>query len=234
MSAAMYLTRLTLRRDVPASALRAVLLPRLDEERTLVTHKLIWTLFADSPARTRDFLWRDAGDGRFYTLSARPPEDAHELFDVDEPKEFTPELREGDRLRFALRANATVARKAAGARRGKPSDVVMDALFKVPKGFERAAARSNAVQTAGLEWLARQGERSGFAFRKEAEGQISGTRVTSYHALRVDPKRQMTIGVLDYEGELEVRDPDAFLDSLRDGFGRAKAFGCGLMMVRRA
>ncbi|CAN5545004.1 type I-E CRISPR-associated protein Cas6/Cse3/CasE [soil metagenome] len=234
MSDARYLTRLTLRRDVPASALRAVLLPRLDEERTLLTHKLIWTLFADSPTRMRDFLWRDAGQGRFYTLSERPPEDAHGLFDVDEPKEFTPELRAGDRLRFALRANATVARKTAGAKRGKPSDVVMDALFKVPKGPERAAARSDAVQAAGLDWLARQGERSGFSLLKQVEGEGNGARVTSYQALRVDPKRGMTIGVLDYEGELEIRDPLVFLNSLRDGFGRAKAFGCGLMMVRRA
>ena len=235
MSDERYLTRITLRRDAPAAALREVLLPRLSEERTLVTHKLIWTLFADAPDRTRDFLWRDAGHGRFYTLSARPPFDAHGLFDIDEPKEFTPVLKAGDRLRFALRANATVARRVEGLKRGKTSDVVMDALHKVPRGAERAAARGVAVQTAGLEWLARQGERCGFAIAARAEDGVTfGARVDSYQALRVDPRRGMTIGVLDYEGELQVREPSAFLLAIRDGFGRAKAFGCGLMMIRRA
>ncbi len=41
-------------------------------------------------------------------------------------------------------------------------------------------------------------------------------------------------GVLDYEGVLTVEDPVLFLSALTVGFGRARAFGCGLMLVRRA
>ena len=33
---------------------------------------------------------------------------------------------------------------------------------------------------------------------------------------------------------IEVTDPPAFLARLAAGFGRAKAFGCGLMLIRRA
>ena len=40
--------------------------------------------------------------------------------------------------------------------------------------------------------------------------------------------------VLDFTGVLEVRDPAAFLAAIARGFGRAKAFGCGLMLIRRA
>jgi CRISPR system Cascade subunit CasE len=40
-------------------------------------------------------------------------------------------------------------------------------------------------------------------------------------------------GVLDISGVLEVRDPARFLARLIQGFGRARAFGCGLMLIRR-
>ena len=40
--------------------------------------------------------------------------------------------------------------------------------------------------------------------------------------------------VLDFEGVLEVTDPMRFLAALVNGFGRARAFGCGLMLIRRA
>jgi CRISPR system Cascade subunit CasE len=33
---------------------------------------------------------------------------------------------------------------------------------------------------------------------------------------------------------LTVRNPASFLATLGQGFGRARAFGCGLMLIRRA
>ena len=40
-------------------------------------------------------------------------------------------------------------------------------------------------------------------------------------------------GVMDFSGMLEVKDPARFLTQLAQGFGRARAFGCGLMLIRR-
>jgi len=40
-------------------------------------------------------------------------------------------------------------------------------------------------------------------------------------------------GSLDISGVLEVRDPAVFLGNLSKGFGRARAFGRGLMLIRR-
>ena len=51
---------------------------------------------------------------------------------------------------------------------------------------------------------------------------------------RVDAARPATFSVLDLEGVLEVIDPAMFLQHLSTGFGRAKAFGCGLMLIRQA
>jgi CRISPR system Cascade subunit CasE len=232
MSGDRLLSRVTLRRDAPIAALRSVLVPDNDERQMMVAHQLVWTLFADARERARDFLWRDAGEGQFYILSERPPHDAHGMFAVDEPKPFAPVLSVGDRLKFVLRANATVARHVDGSKRGKPEDVVMHALHGIPKGPERALARASAVRAAGRAWLERQGARCGFELPADVDGE---SVVTGHRAMRVDHAgRQMTLGVLDYAGELVVRDPLTFGDALRDGFGRAKAFGCGLMLVRRA
>ena len=55
-----------------------------------VDRRLIWSLFADGPDRSRDFLWRRMEDGAFLVLSERRPEDRHGLFEIDEPKAFAP------------------------------------------------------------------------------------------------------------------------------------------------
>jgi CRISPR system Cascade subunit CasE len=39
---------------------------------------------------------------------------------------------------------------------------------------------------------------------------------------------------LDFEGVLVVRDPARFIAKVATGFGPQKAFGCGLMLLRRA
>jgi CRISPR system Cascade subunit CasE len=122
---ALFLSRARLRRDVPAVALARILVPEDATARVDASHRLIWALFSDSPDRERDFLWREEEPGRFMLLSARPPTDAHELFDL-ESKPFEPALSSGDRLGFTLRANPVVARSAGPGLRGKRHDVVMD------------------------------------------------------------------------------------------------------------
>jgi CRISPR system Cascade subunit CasE len=234
------LSRARLRRDVPAAALWHELAPDDDDRRMQASHRLVWTLFADAADRTRDFLWREADPGTFFLLSNRAPEDRHNLFEIDPPKEFAPQLRAGDALRFSLRANATVARKpqsATGERtRGKPSDVVMDALYRLPKGRERAEARRDAISAAGHAWLSARGAKNGFRLLEvDAQSGASVSCVTGYRVMRLDDRNErMHIGILDYDGVLVVEDPSRFTDAIAQGFGRAKAFGCGLMLVRRA
>lgn len=231
----LYLTRARLKRDASIDALRRVLLPPDADARAAAAHRLVWALFSDSPNRARDFLWREIGPGAFLTLSSRRPPESHALFEVDAPKEFAPNLQPGDQLAFSLRANATVAKKIDGKSRGKPCDVVMDALHSVPRG-ERATKRADAITSAGRRWLVRQGESAGFSVRTGPErGEDGSVRVTSYSVLRL-PHRgaEMRFGVLDFEGVLTVVEPGLFLASLARGFGRAKAYGCGLMLIRRA
>jgi len=169
-------------------------------------------------------------------LSPRPPEGGP-LFEAVEPRPFAPDLREGDRLAFLLRANATRTVKTgritgAGKRERAHRDVVMDALHPVPRSA-RAAERMDRAEAAARTWLEAQGTRAGFALELPGEG---GRLVEDYSVRELPPRggrRPVRIGVLELTGTLRVRDPGAFLSALAHGFGRAKAFGCGLMLIRR-
>ena len=42
----------------------------------------------------------------------------------------------------------------------------------------------------------------------------------------------MTLRVVQFDGVLTVEDADRLRQSLQDGMGRAKGYGCGLMTLR--
>lgn len=219
----LYLSRLRLSQSPSVQALDALLNPEGQGPRLDAHHRLIWAAFAEGPDQTRDFLWREDGKGSFFALSARPPV-ANDLFEVD-VKPFAPDLRAGDRLTFTLRANATRDRKGKGR-----VDVVMDALHVIPKGA-RADHRLDIAQREGAAWLVRQGARAGFRALQVEVGDYSVAALPSYKGRR---QGQPQFGILELSGVLEVTDPAAFLAKLGSGFGRARAFGCGLMLIRRA
>jgi CRISPR system Cascade subunit CasE len=249
----LWLSRARLRRDASIATLAPMLLPDRDDDRVSNGHRLMCSLFAwGGDQRPRDFLWREDTSGWFYTLSVRPPPENHALFEIDPPKRFAPSLEPGDRLRFSLRANPTVSRPQDGFRTQsrdptlKPSrktahdDIVMHALHALP-GHARADARQVAIQTAGRVWLEGQGARCGFALAPVPDpnnGDVlsDALRIDGYRVLRPPRPRkagQMRIGVLDFDGVLTVTDPQKFQAALAVGFGRAKAYGCGLMLIAR-
>jgi CRISPR system Cascade subunit CasE len=221
-----FLARVRLRRDASLAALGNVLVPPDSQERVQASHRLVWSLFADGQDRTRDFLWREEKPGHFMTLSSRPPEDPHQLFEV-ETKPFAPILCPGDRLGFMLRVNPTVSRGTEPGKRGKRHDVVWDLLRSVPPA-ERAEARRGLMADAAQAWLARQGEVSGFASLELAVEGYDRVEIPRGNAPAV------VVGVLDVSGLLEVANPARFREKLQQGFGRARAFGYGLMLIRRA
>jgi CRISPR system Cascade subunit CasE len=231
MSGGPWLTRARLRRTGSAAALVKVL---TDHAARDAGHALIWSLFADGPDRRRDFLWR-ADDGLFYILSARPPVDAHGLFEIDPPKPFVPALAAGDVLAFSLRANPVVRHRGdmlrpdGKSRRVKKDDVVMNAIRPFEKA-DRADARNGAIRTAGFEWLSRTAGKSGFAVSTE------GVRIEGYTQTEIprDAGQPLCFSTLDFDGRLTVTDADLFARKIAGGFGSARAYGCGLMLIRRA
>ena len=173
----LYLSRLQLSKSPSTQALNAILNPSEPGQRLDAHHRLIWAAFADTTDRTRDFLWREEGDGRFLTLSARPPVSGA-LFGTPEVKNFAPDLRCGDTLAFTLRANATRDRKGVGR-----VDVVMDALNSVPID-ERSNARRGLAETEGTAWIGRIGAVSGFRTHQVLVGDYAVTALPGHRGKR--------------------------------------------------
>jgi len=225
-----YLSLASLRRDASTRAMVRALSPS-DPDRALDTHhQLVWSLFADDarPDMPRSFLWRVDGD-RFVILSEDAPCDNHSLFDL-EVRRLDVLFDEGARFVFRLRANATVCRteNVGSTRQQQRHDVVMDRLRSLQNGnvdLSRSEARERAIPEAASEWLSRTGERAGFA--------LESLGTTTYRTVDLGRrgKRKARFGILDTEGVLTVRQPERFEAAVHEGFGRAKAFGCGLMLL---
>ena len=227
-----YLSRVRLRRDASIRALAPLLLDKIGRggPSRQPGHHLVWSLFADGSDRKRDFLWRETDAGEFLILSARQPEDRHGLFEIDEPKPFAPALEPGDRLRFSLRANPVVRRRHPSHRRSVKHDVVMDTLRSHAKG-ERAVQRFEIIREQGFAWLDRQGTKAGF---KIGSADVAVDGYDQHRISRMKSAPAMLYSTLDYEGTLTVSDPVTLLTAIAHGFGAAKAYGCGLMLIRRA
>lgn len=256
MMGPLYLSRARLRaqRGEALASIAPLLLPFDQPERHAAQHRIVWLLFPNGPDTgsspnwregEHGFLWRDDGNGSYLVLSRREPTDPHRLFEL-ETKRFEPELAEGDRLRFAIRANPVISRKPkaehgheAARSRGKRVDVVMDALKPIaPTCWEtrtgRAFERDAIVTAATRSWFTRQGEKHGFALQPDAPFNAAGyTQIQVERKKRGKQGRPAGFSITDLAGEIEITDPGAFLARLPLGFGSAKAFGCGLLLIRR-
>ena len=144
-------------------------------------------------------------------------------------------LAEGDRLTYVLRANATkdraaISRLPKAEQKSRRVDLVMDLLRAVPKG-SRAEVRQDMAKQAAEQWLGRQGAAHGFVCE---EIFVNDYSVVSLPRQKGRRETHAKLGILDLSGTLRVTDPVAFVARLGQGFGRARAFGCGLMLIRRA
>jgi len=129
------------------------------------------------------------------------------LLPVDVPnpavKSFDPRLAPGQVLAFRLRANPTVKRK--GKRLG---------LYR---------------EEEQQQWLLRKAEQAGF---RVLSVRIGGQRVVTGVIHRGNTHRLRLLSV-QFDGLLEVIDPDRLREAVRWGIGSGKAFGCGLLSLAR-
>lgn len=211
----MYLSRITLH----TAQLAPSQLLHLVERGEYVMHQWLWELF--SGGKERQFLYRREelqGAFRFFVLSqARPAESA--IFDV-QCRPFAPELNVGQLLRFTLRANPTICKA------GKRHDLLMEAKRQVKTQPDSRDIWTYQQQRA-LEWVSRQGEQNGFSLREAS--------VDAYRQQRIrrEKSRQMIqFSSVDYTGVLVVNNPVLFLQRLAQGYGKSRAFGCGMMMIK--
>ncbi len=201
-------------------------------------HRALWSLFEestddDAKGAKRDFLWRDESEGRYALLSSRPPTDAHGLFELS--SQPVAAFNVGDRLNFSLRVNPVVTTvraadeldKHGNRARGQKIDVIQHAMKRVPKGAS-LAQRAQATYDAGSAWFEAQGSKAGFKL-------IVPPVVATYAPAPVEGQKTRIVSFteLDISGQIEITDPAAFAAKLATGYGSAKAYGNGLMLLSR-
>lgn len=194
----------------------------------------------------------------FYVLSSAAPIDTGGKWRI-EPREYQPDLRAGDRLSFKLRANPVSLAKQDRTpdeaeswlqRRKKDGrstekviskrirhDMVMDAKQRMGWNdlppVERPSLAHVAYE-AGSCWIREKEARMGCQI-EPGRLRVDGHFVHCLKGRRDEQGRcrGIALSTLDFEGELSVTDPEIFLPALLKGIGPAKAFGCGLLLVRR-
>jgi CRISPR system Cascade subunit CasE len=189
-------------------------------------HRLMWTLFQDvhdGPA-WRQFLFRKSDERTYFIVSSSTPEDPHELWQLA-PKPYDPRPIEGRRYSFLLRANPAIA-----ARQGDRSSLRADAVMHAKRASKASGSPWGREQEAdaALAWLFKREAALGVRFDKEE------CEANAYAQVRIQRKdgRSIRFSSVDYRGRLVVVDPDKLTKALLTGIGKARAFGCGLMLIR--
>lgn len=220
-------------------------------------HQWLWRFFSDEAAATRDFIFRriDPGGARahamYYVVSQRPPHAPHPAWRID-TRTYQPQIDAGRTFFFELRANPVVTRN------GRRHDVVMDAKTALARAAGHAAwtqmspAAQAAVTQQGYAFIRQHiaawlkgtqdepgfAERHGFALALADDADVSGLHVDGYRRQRLASKdsddRRAWFSSIDLAGTLVVRDPEKFVAALHHGAGHAKAYGCGLLLIRTA
>lgn len=123
---------------------------------------------------------------------------------------FLDGLAEGQRWQFRVVVNPVKSVATAGGR-GKPVPLTRDQQ----QDWFVSRAFSHGFTVSEPQTVATSVRRDTLRFTKEA-----GTR-------------EVTLGVAQFEGVLRVCDADRLRRSMVEGIGRAKAYGCGLLTLRR-
>lgn len=163
--------------------------------------------------------WNYAFHNASYMLAAPP-----------ECKAFDPDLTNGQRLRFRLRANPT--KKVGSATKS-------ERLAGKKKNGKRVALLQENDQIA---WLLDKGQQGGFTvpgqWREENGVKIPDFRVDvvpeGWIRCGKEGYRDGDFFAVRFDGILVVNDVAAFRQTLQQGIGSAKGFGFGLLSIARA
>ena len=226
-------------------------------------HQALWQLFDLPDGSERPFLHREyqrGGETFYYVLSKLEPKREHPFFDI-QSKAFNPNLYNGQRLAFELRANPVVTVKDGNGKSSRHDVMMMAKKDMLAQGFDDPYAIDEAMFSAGVNWitnptrLAKWGviihpklELSAYTQHKFRRTNADLNQQHDHNENQNVPKednenktdrvtvnkksRLIQFSSLDYEGALEIQDAKLFYDKLLQGFGKQKAFGCGLMLIR--
>lgn len=179
-------------------------------------HRVLWKVFPEDAQAERDFLFHmeksDRTGAVILMQSARKPEISCNGAKMLACKGYQLALKKDQQLRFLLVANPV---KTINDENGRTTDTGELKKCRVP--------------------LIRDEEQRDWLSRKLKPGAEPGD-------IFIDPRHPLyfrksgmagKIKPVVFQGILKVVEPEAFVQSIQNGIGPAKAFGCGLMLVRR-
>lgn len=179
-----------------------------------IAHKIAWHIIhAGESVPRRDFLFLAEGKKMIFLI----PQPPHSLQVTDAGEIYEAPMK-GETVPFFLRANPTIC--VDGARIGLPTHALLMTAKRNP-GDKAAAIK--AVVGALSNWLARKGEQAGF------EPAVTRYRIRKK---RVPAKKSgmFALDLVDFQGSLRVTSKEKLEQAAMKGIGRAKAFGCGLLL----
>lgn len=194
-------------------------------------HQLLWDLFPNDGTKKRDFLFHkheNSGLPQFFIVSGTEPI-AYRGINV-ETKLYTPKLKSGQQLAFTLVANPVVARKTEGKRHSIKHDVWMDAKKQAKDMNLNLQEQKEYCEKKTKEWLISRAEKHGFSVGKNS---IIIDGYLQHHLYKRNNPKPLRFSSVHFEGILTVIDPEIFCNTLYYGIGKSKAFGCGLLLVKR-
>ncbi|RAW90362.1 type I-E CRISPR-associated protein Cas6/Cse3/CasE [Photorhabdus laumondii] len=222
----MYLSKIVLRQ----SSQTANILAKLSANGVYTSHQLLWKLF--STDEKRQFLFREEigimGLPVFYVLSKTSPQTESPLFEV-ETKAFYPQLKEGQRLAFKLRVNPTICITDPSGKRQR-HDVLMHAKFQAKRQGETEQGKIKAMmENAARNWLLNHRRMQQWGIQFDNLLDIEG--YTQHRSVKKQGQK-IQFSSVDFQGLLTITNGELYLEQYAKGFGRAKAMGCGLMLIR--
>jgi CRISPR-associated protein Cas6/Cse3/CasE subtype I-E len=206
-------------------------------------HRLAWTLFphlGDDGVRRLDatvggqrmvgdseYVFRVAGSRplTMFLRSRSKPADTLGCFDlktVEEPTAWSV----GTRLRFRVSAVATRCKATSRGKRGKRFDVSFLEWLALPERRRAQISVEDVMHVAVPEWLAGHGLTRGFSVSPD-EVIVQERR---RHSLKGRCK-DADFSSYELSGYLTVTDSTAFEAVLRQGIGRERGYGFGMLMV---
>lgn len=139
--------------------------------------------------------------------------DTGEKGEVARYDEFLSSLKQDEILRFRLTANPVHSIKVNGSE-------------------SRGKVMAHVTIDQQKKWLSDRADKLGFSIAEKDGDLLFDVVNRKQYRFRREGKI-VTLSTATFEGVLRVEDKEKFLETLRNGIGRGKAYGCGLLTVMR-
>ncbi|MCG3461756.1 type I-E CRISPR-associated protein Cas6/Cse3/CasE [Xenorhabdus bovienii] len=222
----MYLSKVTLR----PSAYREQFLSKMAKNSVYSSHQLLWQLFTEQAER--NFLFREDmsinGTPEFFVLSHTAPIPNSAMFQI-QSKTFAPQLRSGQKLAFKLRLNPTICITDKDSGKQRRHDVLMNAKRQAQLADVSTDEIQPLMMQAVQAWIQDEKRLANWGIQFDFDPDVE--RYTQ-HRCRKPSGQKVAFSSVDFQGVLTLSDHELFLAQYAKGFGRAKSFGCGMMLIR--